>query len=121
MDEVARFLIVGGVLLVVAAAVAVTRRRRSIVRMLPVSLGPFPVVVVFGSETCAACLPVIDALRSGGISYVSYRWETDRAVFDELHIDEVPRVIAADAEGRVRVDVRGDVTPRHVARLRPFA
>lgn len=118
MDEVTQLLIVATVLLLAAGAARLSRRRRSLVPVLPASLGPFPGVVVFGSETCVSCAPVIDALREGGVSFVGYEWETDRQLFDRLNIDEVPRVLAADSDGRVIVDVRGDLTARDLDRLR---
>lgn len=121
MDELTRLLIAGTVLLIAAAAVRLSRRRRSLVRVLPSSLGPFPTVVVFGSETCVSCAPVIDALRSGGVPFVGYEWEIDRKLFERMNIDEVPRVFGADADGRVMVDVRGDLSGRDVVRLRQYS
>ena len=121
MGDPQRLIIVLAVLGGVAAAVALRRRSRAVLRDVPERYGPFPRVLFFGSETCAECRPVLAALTDSQIAFTQYTWESDQEVFANLPIDEVPRLLAVDSEGRVKLDIRGPIGSGQMRQLRRFA
>ncbi len=121
MGDPQRVIIVVAVLGGVMAAVALRRRARSVLRDVPERYGPFPRVLFFGSETCAECRPVLAALADSRIEFTQYTWETDQHVFEDLPVDEVPRLLAVDSRGRVQLDIRGPIGSGQMRQLRRFA
>lgn len=89
-----------------AAALAVGRSwgRRPAVRSVTME-GLGPGVIVFTSEACSACGPVIAALddRLGDGGYRRTRWEDDPDVFERHRIERVPAVAVLDDAGGGRL------------------
>lgn len=121
MDDLQRLLLVLGVLIAVTAAIALRRRVRSMVREIPSRYGPFPALLFFGSDSCAECRPVLAALNEAQLEFTQFTWEADQRVFQELPVDEVPRLFAVDANGRVQLDVRGAPSSLELRQLSRFS
>lgn len=121
MDEAARLLAVAAALAVTGGAVWLRRRVRTRLRRVPPALGPFPKILLFGSETCASCRPVVEALKEAAVTYDLYTWEEHPSLFASLPVDEVPRVLAVDPSGIVRHDFVGELGAWHLSVLRRFS
>jgi hypothetical protein len=67
--------------------------------------GHGPGVIVFTSEACSTCAPVIAVLdrRLGIGGYRRIRWEDDPEIFARHRIERVPAVAVLDAAGGGRL------------------
>jgi hypothetical protein len=104
VDEIAvRVAVVVGLFAVALAAGRWWRPAPAVGRVKMEKLGPG--VIVFTSEACSACGPVIAVLdrRLGEGEYRRIRWEDDPEVFARHRIERVPAVAVLDAAGRGRL------------------
>ncbi len=119
-DPMGRLLLAVVIVGLVATAIWLVRLRdrRSAVRVLPADLGPFPIAMYFGDDTCASCKPASAAIAAGGLEVRTYQWAENGDVFDLLEIAEVPRLVVVGKRGQVMADISGVPTPKQIARAK---
>lgn len=78
----------------------------------------FPAVVLFGSDSCVSCVPVITALRTAGVAFTEVSWENNARQIEELQILQVPTTWMIDGLGRVELVVEGTLSRRHLRILK---
>ncbi len=62
-------------------------------------------VIIFTSETCGHCHEVIKFLKDNNIQYTEYSYQTNKQLFRDLGITEVPYTIIR--KGKIEERIRG--------------
>ncbi len=119
-DPMSRLLLAAAVAGLVVTAIWLVRLRdgRSTVRVMPADLGPFPIAMYFGDDTCASCKPASVAIALGGLEVRTYQWAENGDVFDLLEIAQIPRLVVVGRRGQVMADISGVPTPKQIARAK---
>ena len=78
----------------------------------------FPAVIVFGSQSCVSCAPVLAALHAEGIAFSQFSWEDHARQIEELQILQVPTTWAVDGDGNLRMAVEGPLSRQQLRLLK---
>lgn len=126
MNDIAIRLVILTVVIATAGIVTLRRRNRAEAPTQPRGTVPAQLdrrdfvdeatewlVVAFTSSTCSTCADVMrkaSVLKSAQVAVQEVEYVRDRRLHDRYHIDAVPAVVIADADGVVRFGHLGPIS-----------